>query len=45
MSPIRMSFLIKFDLSTIGSMMAAKKEADPKQASVIETEFPNLILP
>ena len=42
---MKISFFMKFDLSTNGSMMAAKNDADPKQASVIETEFPNLILP
>ena len=43
--PMRMSFLMNFDLSINGSIMAAKNEAEPRQASVIETEFPSLILP
>jgi len=43
--PMRMSFLINFDLRIRGSIIAAKNEAEPKQASVIETEFPSLILP
>ena len=43
--PMRMSFLMNFDLRIMGSIIAAKNEADPRQASVIETEFPSLILP
>jgi hypothetical protein len=40
-----MSFLIKDDFKINGSMIAAKKEAEPRQARVIETELPSLILP
>ena len=43
--PIKMSFLMKFDFKTSGSITAAKNEAEPRQARVIETEFPNFILP
>ena len=43
--PMKISFFIKFDLRIIGSIIAAKNEAEPRQASVIETEFPNFILP
>ncbi len=43
--PMTMSFLMNFDLSTSGSMIAAKKEADPRQASVMDTELPNFIDP
>jgi len=43
--PMSMSFLIKGVFKTMGSIMAAKNEADPRQASVIDTEFPSFMLP
>lgn len=43
--PEAISFIWKGCLVSSGSKIAVKKEADPKQANVMDTELPSFILP
>ena len=44
-NPVIMLVRLKVVFISMGSNMEVKKEADPRQASVTETEFPIFILP